>query len=54
MGYDLGGGVREAILALPETAWRPALRQDGETRDGAWVAEIPTRSTSAHGPTARA
>jgi DDE family transposase len=40
MGYDLTEGVRDAILALPESAWRPAVRQDGETRDGAWVAEI--------------
>jgi hypothetical protein len=40
MGYDLTETVREAILALPETAWRPAIRQDGETREGAWVAEI--------------
>ena len=40
MGYDLGEGVRDAILALPESAWRPAVRQDGETRDGAWVAEL--------------
>jgi hypothetical protein len=40
MGYDLGAGVRDAILALPESAWRPAVRQDGELRDGAWVAEL--------------
>jgi Transposase DDE domain group 1 len=40
MGWDLTEGVREAILALPESAWRPALRQDGEPREGAWVAEI--------------
>jgi hypothetical protein len=40
MGLDLTEGVRDAILALPESAWRPAVRQDGETRDGAGVAEI--------------
>jgi len=40
MGYDLTAGVRDAILGLPETAWRPAIRQDGEPRDGAWVAEL--------------
>jgi len=40
MGLDLTEGVREAILGLPELAWRPAIRQDGETREGAWVAEI--------------
>ena len=40
MGLDLTEPVRQAILALPETAWRPAVRQDGEIRDGAWVAEL--------------
>jgi Transposase DDE domain group 1 len=32
MGFDLTEAIRRAILALPETAWRPAVRQDGETR----------------------
>jgi hypothetical protein len=40
VGFDLTETVRAAILALPESAWRPAIRQDGEVRDGAWVAEI--------------
>jgi Transposase DDE domain group 1 len=40
MGYDLTESVRAAVLALPETAWRPAIRQDGQEREGAWVAEI--------------
>lgn len=40
VGFDLFTGVREAILSLPEDAWRPAIRQDGEERDGAQVAEI--------------
>jgi Transposase DDE domain group 1 len=40
VGFDLFPGVREAILSLPEDAWRPAIRQDGEERDGAQVAEI--------------
>jgi hypothetical protein len=43
MGFDLTETIREAILALPEAAWRPALRQDGKERDGAWVAEITDR-----------
>src|SRR4051794_22985483 len=43
MGYDLTEVVREAILTLPEAAWAPAIRQDGEDRDGAWVAEISAR-----------
>jgi DDE family transposase len=32
--------VREAILAVPEKRWQPALGQDGEERPGAWVAEL--------------
>jgi Transposase DDE domain group 1 len=40
IGFDLTAAVREAVLALPESAWRPALRQDGEQRDGAEVAEL--------------
>ena len=40
VGFDLFTGVRESILQLPEHAWRPALRQDGEERDGAQIAEI--------------
>ena len=40
VGFDLTEPVREVILRLPERAWRPALRQDGEPRDGAQVAEI--------------
>jgi len=43
MGYDLTETVREAILKLPEAAWTPAIGQDGEDRDGAWVAEITDR-----------
>jgi hypothetical protein len=43
MGYDLTVGVREAILGLPDAAWRPAIRQDGVEREGAWVAEITDR-----------
>lgn len=40
VGFDLFTGVREAILSLPEDAWVPAIRQDGQERDGAQVAEI--------------
>jgi hypothetical protein len=32
--------VRQAILALPESAWAVALRQDGSEREGAWVSEL--------------
>ena len=31
---------REVILALPESAWEPAIGQDTTVRDGAWVAEL--------------
>jgi hypothetical protein len=43
MGLDLTEGVRAAILELPERSWRPARRQDGETREGAAVAELTSR-----------
>jgi hypothetical protein len=39
-GYAMTDAVREAILTLPETAWRPAVNADGEPRDGAWTAEL--------------
>ena len=41
VGLDLSERVRQAILSLPESAWQPALAQDGEDREGAWVAELP-------------
>jgi hypothetical protein len=40
VGFDLTEPVREAILAVPEQAWRPALTQAGEPREGAAVAEL--------------
>jgi len=40
LGYGLSEAAREAILAVPETAWAPAIDQDGELREGAWVAEL--------------
>jgi hypothetical protein len=39
-GYPLGEPVRQALLSLPESAWRPAIDQHGEPRDGAWVTEL--------------
>jgi DDE family transposase len=39
-GYPIAEPVREALLSLPESAWRPAIDQDGQERDGAWVAEL--------------
>ncbi len=40
VGLDLTEPVRAAILTLPESAWQPAAAQDGEPREGAWVAEL--------------
>jgi hypothetical protein len=43
VGLDLTKTVRDAILALPETAWRPAIDADGEARDNGHVAELTDR-----------
>lgn len=40
LGFAITQPIREAILDLPETAWAPAISQDGDERDGAWVTEI--------------
>lgn len=40
VGLDLTAPVRDAILALPEAAWQPAIAADGGEREGAWVAEL--------------
>jgi hypothetical protein len=39
-GYPIGEPVRQALLSLPESAWRPAIDRDDEPRDGAWVTEL--------------
>jgi hypothetical protein len=39
-GYPLTEPVREALLSLPESAFKPAIDQDGQERDGAWVTEL--------------
>ncbi len=31
---------KAAILALPESAWEGAIRQDAGEREGAWVSEL--------------
>ena len=41
VGLDLNERVRDACLALPESAWTPALDSQGCEREGAWVAELP-------------
>lgn len=40
VGYELHDGVRQAIVKEPESAWAAAIETDGETREGAWVAEL--------------
>ena len=40
VGYELTETVRQAILALPETAWTQAIDAGGEDREGAWVAKL--------------
>lgn len=31
-GFEGAEAIRDAVLALPELAWRAAIRQDGEDR----------------------
>ncbi len=40
VGHPLSGAVKTAIRGLGDDAWTPALRQDGQVREGAAVAEI--------------
>ena len=40
LGYYVTETVGAAALALPDSAWRPALNADGQARDGAWVTEL--------------
>jgi Transposase DDE domain group 1 len=39
-GFDLTEPVREAIIAMPETAWINAIRADGSEREHSQVCEI--------------
>lgn len=40
-GFAITEAVRQAITTLPDEAWSPAVDgDDGEVRDGAWVAEL--------------
>ncbi len=43
LGLPVTEAVRTAILAAPEAAWRPAVGQDGEQREGAAVCELTGR-----------
>jgi hypothetical protein len=40
VGYAVTDTVKTAIRGVAEDAWAPATRQDGDPRDGAYVAEI--------------
>ena len=40
VGYEIDERVRQAILELGESAWIQAIEGSGESRDGAWVAEL--------------
>lgn len=40
LGYAITESARQAILAVEETAWTPALDADGKPREGAWVTEL--------------
>jgi len=42
-GFDLSAPVREAIIAIPETAWEKAIRADGTEREHSQVVEITDR-----------
>lgn len=40
VGYEVDERVREAILALPESAWKSAIDAEGAEREGAQVTEL--------------
>jgi hypothetical protein len=40
VGFPLTASVRDAVLQTPGRTWVPAIRQDGEDRDGADVCEL--------------
>ncbi len=48
VGFTMTDAVQQAILALPEYAWTPAVCVDGALRDGGDVAEL-TGMLPAHG-----
>jgi Transposase DDE domain group 1 len=39
-GFAITEEVRGAVGKLSKRSWRPAIEEDGQVRDGAWVAEI--------------
>lgn len=43
VGYEVDERVREAILALPDSAWQQAIDAEGKEREGARVTELTGR-----------
>jgi len=43
VGYEVDERVRQAILALPDSAWEQAVDAEGKEREGAQVAELTDR-----------
>ncbi|MDK0523499.1 IS1380 family transposase [Streptomyces sp. ML-6] len=40
VGMVITDAIHQAVLLVPASAWTPATEPDGNTRDGAWVAEL--------------
>ena len=39
-GFPITAEIREAIVSLHPSSWRPAVEDDGSRREGALVAEV--------------
>jgi Transposase DDE domain group 1 len=42
-GYAITEPIRQALLALEESAWQPAIDQERQPREGAWVTELTAK-----------
>lgn len=40
VGMTITGAIHQAVLKVPASVWTPAVEPGGETRHGAWVAEL--------------
>jgi Transposase DDE domain group 1 len=49
VGFDVTEGVRQAICAVPDDAWAPAITSTGDLRPGAYVTELTGVLTLADG-----
>lgn len=54
VGYEMTEPVRNAILAMGEIDWTPAIRQDGSEREGAQVCELSSLDLGSWPPGTRA